>query len=124
MKIAISSGDGKLASEVFPRFGRAPWFLVVETGDGDVAAMKAEAVTNTQNVEAAQGAGIQSAQCVVGLGAEAVLTGHCGPKAFRTLQAAGVALYAGVDGTAADAVARFVSGQLQPADEADVEGHW
>jgi predicted Fe-Mo cluster-binding NifX family protein len=58
------------------------------------------------------------------LRAEAVITGHCGPKAFRTLQAAGIQVVVGADGTVADAVEQFKSGELVPSDAADVESHW
>jgi predicted Fe-Mo cluster-binding NifX family protein len=119
MKIAVSSTDRTLESQVDPWFGRAAFFVLVDTDTGDFAAHD-----NTQNLNVAQGAGVQSAQTVSRLGAEAVITGHCGPKAFRTLQAAGIQVVVGADGTVADAVERFKSGQLSPASAADVESHW
>lgn len=101
------------------RFGRTPWFLVFET-----ETCTWEAVENTQNLQAVQGAGIQSAETLVRHGVMTVLTPHCGPKAFRVLQAAGVTLYLGVSGTAAEALAAYQAGSLQPAASADVGGHW
>jgi predicted Fe-Mo cluster-binding NifX family protein len=50
-------------------------------------------IENSQNLQALQGAGIQSAQNVINTGAEALVTGHCGPKAFKVLQAAGIPIY-------------------------------
>ena len=38
-------------------------------------------------------------QVAARLGAEAVLTGAVGPKAFATLQAGGIAIYTGLSGT-------------------------
>ena len=99
--------------------GRAAWFIISDSETGEF-----EAVKNEQNLAAAQGAGIQSAQLVVNHGAQAVLTGHCGPKAFRVLKAANVRIYVGVDGTVQDALEKFKAGSLQEAAEADVEGHW
>ena len=119
MKVAVSSQGTDLASAVDPRFGRAPYFVIVDTDSDQV-----EAVDNEQNLNAPQGAGIQSAQCVINQGVEAVVTGHCGPNAFRTLSAAGIALYLGVDGTVGEAVEKLKEGTLQAADAADVEGHW
>lgn len=60
---------------------------------------------------------------------EAVITGHCGPKAFRTLSVAGIKLFTGAEGTVADTLKRFRmkrfrEGMLAEAEEADVEGHW
>lgn len=88
-----------------------------ETGDNQV-------YDNTQNLNAAQGAGVQAAQTVANLGVEALMTGHCGPKAFRVLDAAGIRIYTGADGTVETAVKSFLAGEYQPAKRPDVEGHW
>ncbi len=119
MKIAIPTVGSEPAALIDARFGRAPWFLIYDT-----EAQSWEAVENTPNLQAAQGAGIQSAETLVRHGATAVLTPHCGPKAFRVLQAAGVMIYLGVCGTAEDALADYQAEMLQPAAAADVEGHW
>jgi predicted Fe-Mo cluster-binding NifX family protein len=119
MKIAVTSSGRTMESPVDPRFGRAAFFIVVDTDTGAF-----EAHDNAQNLNAAQGAGIQSAETVSRLGAAAVVTGHCGPKAFRTLQAAGVKVVVGAAGTVAEAAEAFKKGELKPADAADVEGHW
>jgi len=119
MKIAITSQGQQLNSPLDPRFGRAKYFLVVDTDSGDFTA-----VDNSQNLNAAQGAGVQAGKKVVDLGVEAVVTGHVGPKAFATLHAAGVAVYTGASGTVAEAVEQFKTGRLQQSGKADVEGHW
>ncbi|WP_338091243.1 NifB/NifX family molybdenum-iron cluster-binding protein [Pelotomaculum isophthalicicum] len=119
MKIAISAQGQTVESKVDIRFGRCNWFVVVDTDTGDY-----HAVSNDQNLNAAQGAGIQSAEIVSRQGVEAVITGHCGPKAFRTLSVAGIKLFTGADGTVADTLERFKKGMLTEAEEADVEGHW
>jgi len=67
---------------------------------------------------------VQAAQTAAGLGADCLLTGHCGPKAFRALQAAGMQVYTGAAGTVAEAIAALEQGRLHPASSADVEGHW
>ena len=119
MKIIITSEGPGLDSRVDPRFGRAKHFVLVDTETGEFSAHD-----NAQNLNAPQGAGIQAAQTVARLGAEAVLTGHVGPKAFTTLQAANVTIYTGVLGTVKEAIEQFKSGQLTPAAKADVQGHW
>ncbi|NLF07934.1 MAG: dinitrogenase iron-molybdenum cofactor biosynthesis protein, partial [Pirellulaceae bacterium] len=73
---------------------------------------------------APQGAGIQAAQTVARLGAEALLTGHVGPKAFATLSAANVAVFTGAAGTVKEAVDQFNNGKLERAAQSDVRGHW
>ncbi|OPX90034.1 MAG: Dinitrogenase iron-molybdenum cofactor [Pelotomaculum sp. PtaB.Bin104] len=119
MKIAISAQGQDLESFVDQRFGRCSWFAIIDTETGDY-----QAVANEQNLNAAQGAGIQSAEIVSRNGVEAVVTGHCGPKAFRTLNVAGIKLFTGAEGTVADALDKFKSGALTEAQDADVEGHW
>jgi predicted Fe-Mo cluster-binding NifX family protein len=94
VKLAITSSGPTLDSQVDPRFGRAQYLLIVNTETLDL-----EAIENP-NVTAGGGAGVQAAQMVVSRGAEAVLTGNCGPNAYRTLSAADIEVYAGV-GTSA-----------------------
>jgi len=119
MKIAVTAQGTALESQVDPRFGRAKYFVVIDTDSDDF-----EAVDNAQNLNAAQGAGIQAARNVAELGVEAVLTGHCGPNAFRTLTAAGIKVFTGASGSVKEAVEKFKSGELSEASDADVTGHW
>lgn len=119
MRVAITAREAALESQVDERFGRARYLMVVDTETGDV-----ETHDNEVNLNAAQGAGIQTAQNVARLNVEAVLTGHAGPNAFRALSAAGVKVYIGLQGTVKQAVEEFKTGKLTPADTADVEGHW
>ena len=119
MKVAVTSQGPDLDSPVDPRFGRAKYFIVVDTDSGEFSAHD-----NTQNVNAAQGAGIQAGRTVVDLGVEAVITDNVGPKAFATLQAANVKVHQGASGTVKEAIEKFKAGQLQGAEKANVEGHW
>lgn len=121
MKIAVTTNatGASLEAPVDPRFGRATRFILVDTDTG-----KFSVHDNTPNLNAAQGAGIQAAEAVSRLGAEVILTGHCGPKAFRALQAAGIQVVTGVTGTVREAIAYYQQGELRAAPNADVEGHW
>ena len=119
MHVVVTSQGTSLDDLVDPRFGRASHFVLVDTDSGEFSGHD-----NAQNLQASQGAGIQAAQTVARLGAEAVLTGHVGPKAFATLRAGKVAIYTGVTGKVREALAKFRAGQLQVAATADVEGHW
>jgi predicted Fe-Mo cluster-binding NifX family protein len=119
LKVAVTSMGQELESKVDPRFGRASWFIVVDTETN-----QHQAVSNEQNLNAGQGAGIQSAENISRHGVEAVITGNCGPKAFRTLGAAGIRIYCGADGTVSEALEKFRSGKLVQAEGANVEGHW
>lgn len=119
MRIAISAGGRDLDAPVDERFGRADCFLLVNPETLDF-----EALENKQNLQAAQGAGIQAAALLARSKVQAVLTGHCGPKAFKTLQAAGIPVVVGVKGTVREAVQRYARGELSYASAPDVEGHW
>lgn len=119
MKVAVTARGKNLDSLVDPRFGRCSWFIVADTATGDY-----HAVSNEQNLNAAQGAGIQAAEKASSQGVEVVITGHCGPKAFRVFKAAGIKVFCGAKGTVAEAMGKFKSGVLKEADGADVEGHW
>ena len=118
MKIVITSNGEDLNSEVDPRFGRAACFLL-----GDPEVMDFSVIEN-KNIDAAGGAGINSAKLVIDAGAEAVLTGNCGPNAERTLRAAGVKLYTGATGTVAEAIELFKNGKLIEAEGPNVESHF
>jgi len=119
MTIAISSMGRELSSMVDQRFGRARFFIVVDTETGDFTVHD-----NTQNLNAMQGAGIQSAKNVADLGVGAVISGNMGPKAFSTLQAVGIDMYTGASGTIQDAIDAFKAGTLQKSGKANVEGRW
>jgi predicted Fe-Mo cluster-binding NifX family protein len=117
MKVAITSAGGGMDSRVDPRFGRTACFVVVDTETMDF-----EAVEN-RSTDASGGAGINAAKVVIDAGAEAVLTGNCGPNAERTLRAGNVVLYTGVDGTVGEAIERFKAGELSEATGPNVQPH-
>ena len=119
MKVVVTSQGSDLSSQIDPRFGRATNFIVVDIDTNEFSVHD-----NSQNLNAAQGAGIQAGRTVVDLKAEAVITGNVGPKAFRTLQAANVKVYPGASGTVREALEKFKAGQLPVADAANVQGHW
>jgi predicted Fe-Mo cluster-binding NifX family protein len=119
MKIAVTSKGKDLDSEVDPRFGRAAYILIVDTDSFEL-----EALDNSENVNSFKGAGIQAATMVSDKGAEVLLTGFCGPNAFKALNAANIKVANGATGTVKDAVNAFNEGKVSFADAANVEGHW
>jgi predicted Fe-Mo cluster-binding NifX family protein len=119
MKVAITSQGKDLASPVDQRFGRAKYFIVLDTENGQFTAHD-----NAANLQLAQGAGIQAGQAVVNLGVSSVITGNVGPKAFRVLQAGNVQIYMGATGTVQQAIEEYKQGRLKTANQATVEGHW
>jgi predicted Fe-Mo cluster-binding NifX family protein len=119
MKIAVTVERPDPDAPVDPRFGRAPYFLVV-----DSETMAWEVVENKQQLDLPQGAGIQAAQNILSRSPQAVLTGNCGPKAFRVLEAGEVQVCVGVKGTAMEAVKGYLQGLHVPTRGPNVEGHW
>lgn len=120
MKIAVTAQGNEMGSKIDPRFGRAKYLIKVDTDSGDF-----EVVDNEQNLNAAQGAGVQAGMNVANMGVEAVVTANVGPKAFRTLQAAGVKIFlVEGEGNVGEAVEAFKSGSLKEVGSANVEGHW
>ena len=119
MKIAVSSQGTDIDSQVDPRFGRAAYILVVDTVSNGV-----EVLDNSENLNAFKGAGIQAASMVSDKGAEVLLTGFCGPNAFKTLEAAKIKVANDVKGTVREAVDMFNNGEVSYSDGANVEGQW
>lgn len=119
MKIAITSQEKELSSEIDLRFGRAKWLIVVDVETGDF-----QAHDNEVNLNAAQGAGIQTGRNVANLGVDAVITGNVGPNAFKTLTAAKVKIFFAEKKTVQQAIDSYKNGELKEVDQANVEGHW
>ncbi|MBW1767197.1 MAG: NifB/NifX family molybdenum-iron cluster-binding protein [Deltaproteobacteria bacterium] len=119
MKIAVTSKGTDLDSQVDPRFGRAAYILIVDTEN-----LEFEVLDNKDNVNAFKGAGIQAASMVSDKGAEVLLTGFCGPNAFKTFEAAKIKVANDVSGTVRDAVKAFNEGRYVFSDKANVEGQW
>lgn len=119
MKIAVSCTEKSTDAAVDSRFGRAPYFAIYDTETKEF-----EFIDNQQTLNTASGAGVQAAQHVVNADVSALLTGHCGPKAFKAMNAAEIKIYTNVSGLLKDALAMFESGSLVLTSEADVEGHW
>lgn len=119
MKIAISAEGKELNDKMDTRFGRAKGFIIYETETG-----KADYIDNYQNLESAQGAGIQSARTVIDAGAEALVTGNVGPKAFTALNSANISIYLFNGGSINEAITAFKEGKITKTTDANVEGHW
>jgi predicted Fe-Mo cluster-binding NifX family protein len=120
MKIAITTATETLDSAFDPRFGRGANFVIVDT---ETEAW--EAYPNPA-LNASGGAGVQAAQFIAGHGAQAVISGDFGPKAYSALAAAGVQMFlapAGEALTARELLARYQEGQLEQVSAPTGPGH-
>lgn len=118
MKIAVTSKGRGLDDAVDPRFGRCPFFVVA-----DAETMECEVLEN-QNAAAGGGAGIQSAQLMADNDVQVVLTGNCGPNAYRTLDAAGIRVVVGASGTVREVVEQFKAYPSTHSSGPNVQSHF
>ena len=118
MKVAVSTTGTDLSSQVDPRFGRCPYYMIVDTDT-----MAFEVVSNIAN-SSAHGAGIQAAQLVASKGVRAVLTGNVGPNAYGALSVSSIKVISGVTGSVIDAVERFKRGELKETRGPTVGSHF
>lgn len=119
MKIVFTTSGTTLEGAFESRVGRAPRFIVY-----DLEKETIDVVDNQQNANAPRGAGIQAAETIARCEAKALVTGHCGPKAFRVLQAAGISIYRSQAATVAEALKQYRAGQLARVTSPDSQGHW
>ena len=119
MKVAITVTQANLNAEIDQRFGRSKFFAIFDTENGNV-----EFMDNGINLEAATGAGVQAASNVINSGAKVVITGNCGPKAFRVLSEGGVKVIIGAAGSLSEVIEKFKRNEYDYATSSNVEGHW
>ena len=119
MRIAVTALGKDLDAEVDPRFGRARYILILSS-DGTID----EVIDNGENINAMHGAGIQAGKTLADKKVEVLLTGHCGPNAFRALLAAGIKVGTEQQGKVSEALARLNRDEVTFADAADVDAHW
>jgi len=107
VRVAVAALGPTIDDKVDERFGRARYLLFV-----DSESMTVDVVDNAANRDALQGAGIGAAEVVSEQGAQAVVTGHLGPKAYRALRTAKIVGYKGTGLTVREAVDSLSVGAL------------
>jgi predicted Fe-Mo cluster-binding NifX family protein len=106
MKICISSAGKDLNSLVYGHFGRSPYFIIWNTAD------KTFNVIENPNINETSGVGIKSAQLMVDMGVQAVLSGQFGPKATKVLESAKIEMIVGVSGVIKEVIESYEAGDL------------
>jgi predicted Fe-Mo cluster-binding NifX family protein len=119
MRVVITSTGKDLDSQVDSRFGRCPYYLVVEVEAGKIG--KVDALEN-KAASSAHGAGFAAAQQVGDMKPDCVVTGNVGPNAARTLQEIGITVYQ-ASGNVKEAIQQLIEGKLNRTGQT-VQGHF
>ena len=118
MKICVTATADGLDAQIDPRFGRCPYFVIV-----DSETMEFEAIPNIAS-GSVSGAGIQAAQTVASKGVKVLITGNVGPNAFQALSAGGIKVVTGAFGNVREVVEKYKSGELKETSSPTVRGHF
>ncbi len=119
MKIAIATNKGGLEDNISPTFGRCPTYTITEATKENITT--SEVIENKFAAEMG-GAGIQAAQFIVNLGADAAISGNFGPNAAAILTNAGVKMIS-AQGKVTDVIKSYLSGEIKPVTAATVPSH-
>ncbi len=119
MKVVVTSQGEGLDAQMDARFGRARWLVIYDTESQVV-----ENIDNSSNYNAAQGAGIKTAEMVLSKDCDVVISGHLGPKAFKVLRNTDIKCYLKEKGTVKEALNEFAQKKLTESHAADVKEHW
>ena len=90
LKVIVSATGETLESEVDPRFGRCPYFVVVEIENKEIKNVTA---VKNQGCEQQQSAGIVAGEQVANLKPDAIITGNLGPNAYGVLNQVAIPSY-------------------------------
>jgi predicted Fe-Mo cluster-binding NifX family protein len=108
MKVGISATGSDFGARVDNRFGRCPWFLVVESDSLEFT------VHENRHADEGMGAGIAAAQDLIDQDVDTVISGQVGPKAYEVLKASNIDIFlVSGDMSVEDAVERLKRGDLQ-----------
>ncbi|MGQ9558669.1 MAG: NifB/NifX family molybdenum-iron cluster-binding protein [Desulfurispora sp.] len=106
MKIAVCSQGSTPGAMIDSRFGRCQYLLVYDSEQKNWQTLPAPGCNS------GGGAGIETARFLVGQGVQVLLAGHVGPNAMRVLDAAGVQVYTGIEGTVENSLRLYQANRL------------
>lgn len=109
--VAIGARGKDMDASVDQRFGRAPFFILI-----DPVTQEWEPFDNPANLTSFEDIGRFAAKSLTqNQSVETVITGNCGARAFQELQKAGVKIFLGAQGTVAQAFTNWRQSKLQAA---------
>ncbi|MEA3297138.1 MAG: NifB/NifX family molybdenum-iron cluster-binding protein [candidate division Zixibacteria bacterium] len=107
MRIAVASDGKELSSKVDPRFGRARYIVIHDTGKSEL-----EVLDNQEASQLSGGAGVKAAETVVDKKVDYVISQNFGPNALKVFKTANVKAAVFSDGTVAEAIELVKRNQL------------
>ncbi len=116
MKVCITAAGSQNNSDSDPRFGRCRYFIFTDSESGEYEAFENQAASG-------EGAGVKAAGFVAQKKPDCVVTGNIGPNAFSALKAAGIDVYTGCSGNAAEVLKALKAGEYSKADGATGASH-
>ena len=119
MKIAITAHGPGIHYQVSQQFGRCEYFAVYNNESNNFIFK-----SNILNILEKHGVGIKAVQILTNAGVEVLITGHCGPNAFKMLYDNKIKIYAGAFDTVQTAVKDYEYGRLKEIHTFDIEKHW
>ncbi|SNY19674.1 polymorphic outer membrane protein repeat-containing protein [Orenia metallireducens] len=118
MKVAVTaSNNTDLNVKIDPKFGRAPYFTIIDFDNDKVSFIDNSAKGATG------GAGIQAAQTIVDQGVEGLITGNVGPKAFNVLSKANIKVYSAKEETIKEVLSKYKNNDLKEVAAPTNNGH-
>ncbi len=107
MLIAVTALENSLQSEIDPRFGRAAYYMIINTETDEVTIHN-----NSDGISASNGAGTGAAQTMSEYGVKALYTGSVGPKAAEVLGTANIPYYENTTGTVQNLLDQLKNGSV------------
>ncbi len=114
MKVAVAATGKTLYSHVDNRFGRCPFFIVV-----DPEAMEFYTIKNP-GLKERDTAGIEASRVLISRDVDAVVVRNIGHNALVTLDGAGIKVYVGGAGTVLNAIENLKRGEVTSAERPTV----
>ncbi|MBN2456598.1 MAG: hypothetical protein JXB29_08720 [Sedimentisphaerales bacterium] len=101
MKVAVPSDGPNMDANVAHRLSAAEYLLIIDVESGEF-----EALPESINLHQ-RGSGVRTIVTAVSKGANAILTGYCGPSIVSQLESSGVEILTGITGTVRGALDQY-----------------
>ena len=111
MKIAMPVDDRSMETSISQHFGRAPYFLIYDTGSKESIFLDNSAAISQG------GAGIKAAQIIVDNKVGALLTPRCGENAAEVIKKANIKMFKAINDSIKDNIDALNAGKLSLLEE-------